>query len=123
VNAAIQASLAADAEEARVDAAWAPRVPIGPRDPNAVHTPSADVPANPQPQHVFEDATVFTQFAFYRRLLPGFAYFNDMGVIRTVPVVNSREFYFFTTGRLLVRFRNYRATPTYPITGRHVLPG
>jgi hypothetical protein len=116
VDAAIAASLADDAEEAKVDAAWLLRVPIGPRDPKAVQVPTADIPADPQPGHLFELPIVFSQFAFYRRLLPGFVYFNELGVIRSVPVVNTREWYFFTTGRVLVRFRNYRATFTYPIT-------
>jgi hypothetical protein len=116
VDAAIEASLAADADEARVDAAWLLRVPVGPRDPNAVQVPTADIPADPQPGRTVEDATVFTQFAFYRRLIPGFVYFNDLGGIRSVVVVNTREFYFFSTGRVLVRFRNYHATFQYPIT-------
>ena len=49
VDAAIDASLAADAEEARIDAQWLTRVPIGPRDPNAVQIPAADIPADPNP--------------------------------------------------------------------------
>jgi hypothetical protein len=116
VDAAIAASLAADADEGRVNAAWLLRVPIGPRDSNAAQLPTADIPADPQPGRIVDDSTVFTQFAFYRRLIPGFVYFDDMGVIRSVLVVNTREFYFFSTGRVLVRFRNYHATFQYPIT-------
>jgi hypothetical protein len=116
VDAAIAASLAADAEEATADEAWLARTPVGPRDPNASQVPTADIPADPLPSHVFQDPVVFAQFAFYRRLIPGFVYFNDLGVIRSVPVVNTREFSFFTTGRVLVRFKNYHATPSYPTT-------
>jgi hypothetical protein len=68
------------------------------------------------PGHVYDTATVLAQFALYRRLLPGFVYFNDLGTIRSVAVVNSREFYLFPTGRALVRFRNYRAGFSYPMT-------
>jgi hypothetical protein len=116
VDAAIEASLAADAEEARVDAQWLARVPIGPRDPNAVTMPVGDVPADPNPRRLFDTPTVLTNFHLYRRLVPGFAYFNVQGTIRTVPVVNTREWYVFPTGRTLVRFRNYRAGATYPTT-------
>jgi hypothetical protein len=116
VDAAIAASLAADAEKARVDALWLARVPIGPRDPDAVQLPAGDVPADPHPDRRFESPTVFTQFRFYRRLIPGFVYFYDRGTIRTVPVLNSRAWYFFPTGRVLVRFRNHRVGGAYPTT-------
>jgi hypothetical protein len=116
VDAAVQASLAADAEEAQLDAQWLARVPIGPRDPDAVQLPTADVPADPNPGRVFAAATVFSNFQFYRRLIPGFVYFNVSGTIRTVPVVNTREWYCFPTGRALVRFRNYHAGWSYPLT-------
>lgn len=43
-------------------------------------------------------------------------YFNDRGVIRSVAVLNSREWYFFPTGRVLVRFRNHHAGAVYPTT-------
>jgi hypothetical protein len=116
VDAAIAASLAADAEDARVDASWMDRVPLGPKRPDAVHVPTADIPADPQPGHVFEDATIFAGFQLYRRLTPGFVYFNVQGVIRSVPVVNTSEWHFFPTGRTLVRFKNYRAGISYPST-------
>jgi hypothetical protein len=115
-DAAIEASFVADAEAARVDAQWMERVPVGARDPNAVQVPTADIPADPNPGRVFDGATVLSGFHLYRRFIPGFAYFNVQGTIRTVPVMNSREFYMFPTGRVLVRFRNHRATFTYPIT-------
>ena len=115
-DAAIEASLAADAEAARIDAQWIERVPVGARNPNAVQVPTADIPADPHPERVFDGATVLSGFHLYRRFIPGFAYFNVQGTIRTVPVMNSREFYMFPTGRVLVRFRNHRATFTYPIT-------
>jgi hypothetical protein len=116
VDAAIAASLAADADETRIDAQWLARVPVGPRAPGAVQVPTADIPADPNPGRIFDAPTVLTNFQFYRRLIPGFVYFNDRGVIRSVPVVNSREWYFFPTGRVLVRFRNYRAGAFYPTT-------
>ena len=116
VDAAIASSLAADAGEARVDATWLARVAIGPRDPQAVQMPTADIPADPHPARIFDAATVFTSFHLYRRFIPGFVYFNVQGYIRTVPVMNSREFYFFPTGRTLVRFSNYRAGISYPTT-------
>ena len=89
---------------------------VGPRDPNAVQLPTADIPADPNPGRIFDAPTVLTNFQLYRRLIPGFVYFNDQGTIRTVPVVNSREWYFFPTGRVLVRFRNHRAGVAYPTT-------
>jgi hypothetical protein len=116
VDAAIAASLVADAEEAAVDAQWLARVPLGPRDPGWVQVPTATIPADPNPAHVFDSATVFTNFQFYRRLIPGFVYFNEWGTIRSVPVVNTREFSFFPGGRALVRFTNYRAGIGYPNT-------
>ena len=57
-----------------------------------------------------------TGFHLYRRFIPGFVYFNVQGAIRTVPVMNSREWYLFPTGRVLIRFRNYRAGFAYPTT-------
>lgn len=116
VDAAIAASLAADAQEAQVDAGWLARVPIGPRNPNAVHLPVGDIPADPNPGRIFEDPTVFTGYHLYRRLIPGFVYFNHLGEIRCVPVVHTREWHFFPTGRVLVRFKNYRAGLVYPAT-------
>ena len=116
VDAAIDASLAADAEEARIDAQWMTRVPIGPRDPSAVQVPAVDIPADPNPGQIFNDPTVFTNFQLYRRLIPGFVYFNYLGEIRSLAVVNTREWHFFPTGRVLVRFRNHRAGGTYPMT-------
>jgi hypothetical protein len=115
-DAAIERSHAADGAAALVDAEWARRTPLGPRDSHAGQTPTADIPADPQPGRVFEAATVFTGFHLYRRFIPGFVYFNVQGTIRAVPVMNSREFYVFPTGRILIRFRNYRATFTYPTT-------
>lgn len=116
VDAAIAASLAADDEKARIDAQWLARVPVGPRDPDAVQRPSADIPADPNPGRIFASPTVFTGFAMYRRLVPGFVYFNHLGEIRSVAVVDTRAWYFFPTGRVLVRFRNHRAGWTYPST-------
>ena len=116
VDASIAASLAADADEAKIDAQWLARVPVGARDPRAVQVPTADIPADPNPKRIFDAPTVLTNFQFYRRFIAGFVYFNDQGVIRSVPVLNSREWYFFPTGRVLVRFRNHRAGVAYPTT-------
>lgn len=116
VDTAIAASLAADAAAAQVDAQWLARVPVGPRDPNAVQIPTGVIPADPRPGVVFPDATVFTHFQLYRRLIPGFVYFNELGTIKSVAVVNTSEWHFFPTGRVLVRFQNYRAGLFYPNT-------
>ena len=116
VDAAVAASLAADDEEARIDAQWLARVPIGPRDSNAQQQPTGDIPADPNPGRIFPSPTVFTSFALYRRLIPGFVYFNYLGTIRSVAIVNTRAWYFFATGRVLVRFRNHRAGASYPTT-------
>lgn len=116
VDAAIAASLTSDEEDARIDASWLSRVPLGPRRPDAVHLPTGDIPTDPQPGHVFPGATIFASFRLYRRLTPGFVYFNVFGAIRSVAVVNTSEWYFFPTGRTLVRFKNYRAGVSYPST-------
>lgn len=116
VDAAIAASLEADGNEALVDAQWAARVPVGPRDPNAVYVPTGDLPADPRPEHVFEDVTVLSEYKLYRRLIPGFVYFNVLGTIKSVAVVHTREWHFFPTGRVLVRFKNHRAGIVYPMT-------
>jgi hypothetical protein len=116
VDQAIATSFAADADEAQVDAEWLARVSIGQRDPNAVHTPTGDIPADPRPGAVLENPTVFTQYKLYRRLAPGFVYFNEGGTIKSQAVVNTREWHFFPTGRVLVRFKNHRAGPFYPTT-------
>lgn len=116
VDEALAASHAADAAREEVDAQWLARVPVGPRDPNAMPTSAGDIPADPFPGRVFENPTVFTQYRLYRRLIPGFVYFNVQGRIESVVVVNSREWHFFPTGRVLVRFRNHFAGAIYPFT-------
>ncbi|MHC1763222.1 MAG: hypothetical protein AB9869_02795 [Verrucomicrobiia bacterium] len=116
VDAAIAASMAADAEEAKVDAQWLARVPVGPRDPNAVQIPGAGIPADPNPGRLFDSATVLGNYQLYRRLIPGFVYFNHLGEIKSVAVTHTREWHFFPTGRVLVRFRNQSAGPFYPTT-------
>ena len=112
---AIAASHAADAVEAEIDGAWLARVPIGPRDPNAVQVPTAQIPADPNPGSIFEAPTVLSHYQLYRRLIPGLVFFNVQGTIESVPVVNTREWHFFPTGRVLVRFQNHRAG-VYPNT-------
>lgn len=116
VDAAIAASLAADSAEALVDAQWLERVPIGPRNPNAVHVPTGDIPADPNPGRVFNAPTVLTNYHLYRRLIPGVVVFNVQGELRSVSVVNTREWHFFPTGRVLVRFRNHLAGAKFPET-------
>lgn len=116
VDAAIAESLAEDAQEAQVDAQWLARVPIGPRDPNAVHIPTGNIPADPNPGQIYPSPTVFKGYHLYRRLILGFVYFNHLGSIVSVPVTNTREWHFFPTGRVLVRFRNYSAGAVYPTT-------
>ncbi len=116
VDAAIEASFAADAAEAEIDAQWLARVPIGQRDPNAVQIPTGDIPADPNPGRTFNTPTVLLNYQLYRRLIPGLVFFNDQGTIKSVPVVNTREWHFFPTGRVLVRFKNHRAGLSHPNT-------
>jgi hypothetical protein len=42
-------------------------------------------------------------------LITGLVFFNVQGTIESVPVVNTREWHFFPTGRVLVRFQNHHA--------------
>jgi hypothetical protein len=116
VDAAVAASQAADSAKAQVDAQWFTRVPIGPRDPNAVQVPTGDLPTDPNPMHLFSSPTILTSYQLYRRLIPGWVYFNVNGTIKSVAVVNTREWHFFPTGRVLVRFKNYFAGAVYPST-------
>ena len=116
VDAAIATSLAADVEREKSDDVWLGRVPIGPRDPNSIQRPSGDIPADPQPSRIFPSPTVFMGYQLYRRLIPGFVYFDVQGSIRSVAVVNTREWHFFPTGRVLVRFKNTFAGPSFPTT-------
>ena len=116
VDAAIEDSLAADADEAVIDAQWLTRIPIAPRDPNAVQIPTAEIPADPNPGRIFEAPMVLSNYQLYRRLIPAFVYFNVQGTIKSVAVVNTREWHFFPTGRVLVRFTNHRAGIVYPVT-------
>jgi hypothetical protein len=114
VDASIEASLAADAAEAVIDNQWMTRVPIAPRDPGAIHTPGGDIPADPFPTRIFDSPTVFTSYRMYRWLIPGLVYFFEGGTIKSVAVLHSREWHFFATGRVMVRFKNYSAGPSYP---------
>jgi hypothetical protein len=120
VDAAIADSHAADAEREAVDAQWLDRVPIRQRDPQATPVPAGDLPADPRPERVLDSPTVLQNYRLYRRLVPGFVYFNDLGTIRSVAVVHTREWHFFPNGRVLVRFTNYRAGPFYPQTVKDV---
>jgi hypothetical protein len=116
VDAAVNASLAADAEEARIDAQWLTRVPLARRDPDFVQMPVGDIPADPNPGRVLADATVFRNFQLYRRLIGGLVFFNHLGTIRSVAVTHTRAWHFFPNGRVLVQFRNFRAGAVYPTT-------
>lgn len=112
----IAASHAADAAEAVVDAQWLARVPIGPRDPGAVQVPGGGIPADPNPGLIFSSPTVFNNYQLYRRLIPGFVYWNDGTTIRSAAVTHTREWHFFATGRVIARFRNYFAGAFWPTT-------
>lgn len=97
VDAAIAASFADDDAQAPVDAQWLARVSIGPADPNA--TPVAGLPADPDPKQILQAPTVFSQHQFYRRLIPRFLY--------DTAVVDSQQWHFFPSGRVLVRFTTW----------------
>lgn len=120
VDADVAASLQADADREGVDDSWLARVPIVPRDPGVLPTPSVGLPPDPLPSRIFEDPTVLAHYQLYRRLIPGFVYFNDNGVIKSVAIVNTREWHFFPTGRVLVRFKNYYPGAFYPTTFEEV---
>ncbi len=115
-TAAIAASQAADAALEVIDAEWLARLPLAARRPGSEPTPTVGLPVDPQPGRVFENATVLANYQLYRRLIPGFVYFNVLGSIKSVAVVNTREWHFLPNGRVLVRFRNYFAGPVYPTT-------
>lgn len=112
---AIAASHAADDAEAAIDTQWLAKTPVAPRNPNATQIPTAEIPADPNPGHIFNSPDVFSGYQLYRRLIPTFVYFNVNGRIESVAVVNTREWHFFPTGRVLTRFRNYSAA-VYPNT-------
>ncbi len=113
VDAAIAASLAADAEEAQVDAQWLARVPIAPIDPNA---PIGDVSADPNPQQVFQGATVFTSFQYYRRLIPRIVF---LGPEKISIVFDTHAWCFFPNGRVLVRFTSDEGIGTLEVWGAY----
>ena len=123
IDAAIEASFAADAAEALVDAQWLERIPVGARDPNAVQVPVGNIPADPFPGRIFTAPTVFDGYQLYRRLIPGFVYYSVNGSIKSVAVTHTREWHFFPTGRVLVRFKNYTAAPVWPNTIEDVSDG
>jgi hypothetical protein len=96
VDAATAASLAADAQEAQVDAQWLARVPIGPIDPNA-----GGVSDDSNPDKIFPGATVFTSFQYYQRLIPRIVFLapEKIGI-----VIDVHAWSFFPNGRVMVRF-------------------
>jgi hypothetical protein len=96
-DATIAASFAADDAEAQVDAQWLARVPIGPADTNAM--PEAGLPADPNPGQILQGSTVFSQYEFYRRLIPRFLHYTA--------VVDSQQWHFMPGGRVLVRFTTW----------------
>lgn len=109
--AALQASLAADADEAKLDALWLPRVPVGPRKAEAGEFPA--LPPDLQPGHVLQGATTFTSYRHYQQLIPSF--------VRLDPVVNSRDWHFLQNGRVMIRFIQYRGSSAGPLIEREVI--
>jgi hypothetical protein len=108
-EAALQASFAADLQDAEVDALWLARVPIGPRNPDIGQVPS--LPMDLQPGHVFDAPTVFTEYRHYQRLIPSFVNFGG----NSVPVVNVQDWHFLRNGRVMMRFVQHRSVPGYPV--------
>ncbi|MFO1498203.1 MAG: hypothetical protein U1G07_07390 [Verrucomicrobiota bacterium] len=114
VNTAIAASFAADAAEAQVDAQWLARVPLGPAGP--VGTIPFDIGADPSPERIFPDPTVFPGYQYYRKIIP--RWFYDHGVEDT------RQWHFFPNGRVLVRYTTWeiqgegRPLRNHPVLGR-----
>jgi hypothetical protein len=107
-DAALQASLAADAQEAELDALWLKRVLIGPSNTDVGELPLGEIDLHPE--HVFEGATAFTQQRHYQRQIPSFVNFGP----DSVPVVNTQEWYFLRNGRVLIKFTQYVAGAGYP---------
>ena len=107
-DAALQASLATDAQEAQLDALWLKQVPIGPSNPDGSGVPPLET--DPRPEHVFQGAAVFTDHRHYQRLIPSFVNFGP----DSVPVVNKQEWYFLRNGRVLIKFTQYVAGVGYP---------
>jgi hypothetical protein len=116
VDASIAQSFAADGADALVDGQWLNRIPIALRNPNAVQMPTGDIPADPFPTRIFPDPTVFSGYQLYRRLIASSVVFNENGTLKSWPVVNTREWHFFPTGRVMVRFKNHLPGATYPNT-------
>ncbi len=116
VDASISQSFAADTAEALIDGQWLNRIPIARRNPNAVQVPTGDIPSDPFPTRIFPDATVFGGYQLYRRLIASSVVFNENGTLKSWPVVNTREWHFLPTGRVMVRFKNHLAGVTYPET-------
>lgn len=106
VDAAIADSLTADAQETQVDVQWLARVPIAPRDPNAVQPPLPGIPTDPRPGQIIQAPAVFTTYQYYRRLIPHFLTYADGSLFG---VIDTQQWHFFPTGRVLVRFTTYRA--------------
>lgn len=113
VDAAITASLAADAQEAQVDAQWLARVPTAPIDPNAA---LGDVSADPNPRQIFQGATVFTGFQYYRRLIPRLVF---LAPDQIAIVIDTHGWSFFPTGRVMVRFTSGDGADTLEVWGAY----
>jgi hypothetical protein len=113
VDEAIAASLADDAQEARVDAQWLARVPIAPMDVNA---PPGNVSADPNPQQIFPGATVFTSFRYYCRLIPRIVF---LGLEQISIVIDTHAWSFFPNGRVMVRFTSGEGLDTWEVWGAY----
>ena len=86
-----------------MDAQWLARVPIGPADPTA--EPIPDLNRDPNPQQVFAAPTVFSQYQFYRQLIPLLLAAFQGGQMVTLAVIDTQEWHFLSSGRVLLRFR------------------
>jgi len=93
-DAAIAASLADDAAEEQVDAQWLARVQLGPTGPNGLIP--EDIPADPNPGQILPTPTVFSHYQYYRKQIVKY--------IRTEVYIDTQEWHFFRTGRMLLRF-------------------
>lgn len=100
----------ADAQKAHDDGQWRERIPIGPMSGAAIHVPVGEVPADPNPRHVFNASTLFTGQQLYLSLTPVTLKFTNGS---TRQVFNSWKWYFHPTGRVFVRTETFRLSGSY----------